>query len=56
MILKLFLNHSLEYRRVILMKSLAEEFGLTLRRLIQIKDSILAKLKNNSELVEFYKG
>ena len=37
-------------------EELAEEFGLTLRRLIQIKDSILAKLKNNSELVEFYKG
>ena len=37
-------------------EELAEEFGLTLRRLIQIKDGILAKLKNNSELVEFYKG
>ena len=37
-------------------EELAEELGLTLRRLIQIKDSILAKLKNNSELVEFYKG
>ena len=37
-------------------EELAEEFGLTLRRLIQIKDGILNKLKNCSELIEFYKG
>ena len=37
-------------------QELADEYGITLRRLIQIKEGILEKLKKSSELYEYYNG